>query len=71
MSDDYPKLNPAQQKILAMVEALPEGVKLQFAIGGRIPRGAFGEKDGKITHRWDGTQWVTHPTANTPGKEGA
>ena len=62
-------LQPYQVRMLDMMLSLPEGVKWRLMIGRGCFSGSYGEKDGKLTHRWDGKQWVSLPnvTTHTPG----
>lgn len=55
------KLHPYQQRMVDMMLSLPEGVKWRLIIGRGRLSGSYGEKDGKLTHRWDGKEWVSLP----------
>ena len=51
-------LQPYQQRILDMMLSLPEGTKWRLMLSGR-DLGSYAEKEGKLTHRWNGESWVS------------
>jgi hypothetical protein len=59
------ELQPYQQRMVDMMLSMPEGVKWRLMVGRGRFSGSYGEKDGKLTHRWDGKQWVSLPNDKT------
>ena len=55
------ELQPYQQRMVDMMLSMPEGVKWRLMVGRGRYSGPYGEKDGKLTHRWDGKQWASLP----------
>ena len=65
------ELQPYQQRMVDMMLSMPEGVKWRLMIGRGRLSGSYGEKDGKLTHRWDGKQWVSLPNDQGHTQTGA